>query len=247
MQRHGASAAKHLKMLGLFLVSALCLLSISLQDVRAAVMPGGNGGWLVVASRPSAPDAINTARGFAGRFPQTTVFQSNNGWFAISLGWMSQPDGNRYRAGLIASGAIPGDSYFHNGQRFQFAIWSATGVTGGASQSLFASTRISVQPAGTPAPAPSAQQAYVTGLDPTGDNFLSLRTGPGTRYREIVRMGMNTPLTILGRNGSWLNVALSDGRTGWAYGKYISTVPGYAVTPAPPTVAPAPVAPTAAA
>lgn len=243
MQRHGPSAAKYLTTFGLFLVSALCLISISLQDVRAAVMPGGSGGWLVVASRPSAPEAISTARGFAGRFPQTTVFQSNNGWFAISLGWMTQPDGNRYRASLIASGAIPGDSYFHNGQRFQFAIWSATGVTGGASQALFASTRIAALPSAPPAPAPSGQQAYVTGLDPTGDNFLSLRSGPSTRYREIVRMGMNTPLTILGRSGAWLNVALSDGRTGWAYGKYISTVPGYAATPAPATTAPAPVAP----
>ncbi|WP_434053206.1 MAG: caspase family protein [Roseibium sp.] len=239
MHRHGSSAAKHLTTTGLLLLSGLCLLVILLQDVRAAVMPGGNGGWLVVASRPSAPEAINTARGFASRFPQTTVFQSNNGWFAVSLGWMTQPDGNRYRASLISSGAIPGDSYFHNGQRFQFAIWSATGVTGGASQSLFASTRISAQPPGRPAPAPSAQQAYVTGLDPTGDNFLSLRTGPSTRYREIVRMGMNTPLTILGRSGAWLNVALADGRTGWAYGKYVASGPGYA----PATVAPAPVAP----
>lgn len=244
MHRHGASAVTHLKAIGLFLVSAVCLLFLSLQDTRAAVMPGGNGGWLVVASRPSAPEAINTARGFASRFPQTTVFQSNNGWFAVSLGWMTQPDGNRYRASLISSGAIPGDSYFHNGQRFQFAIWSATGVTGGASQSLFASTRISAQPPGRPAPAPSAEQAYVTGLDPSGDNFLSLRTGPSTRYREIARMGMNTPLTILGRSGTWLNVALSDGRTGWAYGKYVSSAPAYT---APPTVAPAPVAPATAA
>nr|WP_319386151.1 caspase family protein [uncultured Roseibium sp.] len=244
MHRHGASAATHLKATGFFLVTAICLLFLSLQDARAAVIPGGNGGWLVVASRPSAPEAINTARGFAGRFPQTTVFQSNNGWFAVSLGWMTQPDGNRYRASLISSGAIPGDSYFHNGQRFQFAIWSATGVTGGASQSLFASTRISAQPPGRPAPAPSAQQAYVTGLDPSGDNFLSLRTGPSTRYREIARMGANTPLTILGRSGTWLNVALSDGRTGWAYGKYVSSAPAYT---APPAVAPAPVAPAAAA
>lgn len=240
MHQHTNDALKHLKMVCILLLAITSLTVSIIQEAKAAVMPGGNGGWLVVASRPNASEAVNVARGYANRFPQTTVFQSNNGWFAITLGWMTQPGGNRYKANLQASGLIPGDSYFHNGQRFQFAVWSVTGITGSASQALLASTRITAGSGGSVSPPPAAQQAYVTGLDPTGDNYLSLRTGPSTRYQEIVRMGLNTPLTILGRSGSWLNVALADGRTGWAYGKYIASRPNYTPAPQTPTIAPSP-------
>ncbi|MEM9630014.1 MAG: caspase family protein [Pseudomonadota bacterium] len=242
MTGNGFIAARQTRFL---LVRAFLLLLLVLPAslASASVMPGGNGGWLVVASRPDAGAAIQVARGFAGRFPQTTVFQSNNGWFAVTLGWTTQPAGNTFKNRLIGSGSIPGDSYFHNGQRFQFVVWSATGVTGGASPTLFAATRLS---AGSPPAAPSPSlsgQAYVTGLDPRGDNFLSLRTGPSTRYQEIARLRENTPLTILGRSGSWLNVALQNGRSGWAYSKYIAATPNYpsASTPqAPPVAAPTP-------
>ncbi|WP_305984241.1 caspase family protein [Roseibium sp. MMSF_3544] len=243
MNQLGFRAARVLQAIAIVLTVLFWFSPASVRQAEAAVMPGGNGGWLVVASRPTAPDAINVARSYSNRFPQTTVFQSNNGWFAITLGWMTQPAGNRYKSSLLASGLIPGDSYFHNGQRFQFAVWSATGITGGASQALFASTRLNAGSGGGTVSPPTSQQGYVTGLDPRGDNFLSLRTGPSTRYREIARMGMNTPLTILGRSGSWLNVAMADGRSGWAYGKYVASTPGFAPQPTPPTVAPSPVTP----
>jgi len=237
------SARRFLTLALLFACFFATALSASLQ-ARAAVMPGGNSGWLVVASRPDTNSAIAVARGYATRFPQTTVFQSNNGWFAITLGWMRQPAGNSYKNSLISSGAIPGDSYFHNGQRFQFAVWSATGITGGLSQSLLSATALQRGPATGGVARPSAQ-AYVTGLDPRGDNYLSLRTGPSIRYQEIVRMGPNTPLTILGRQGSWLNVRLADGRSGWAYSKYVASLPSAPSTP--PVVSPQPTpAPTVA-
>ena len=218
---------------------ALCWVTpLAAPEARASVMPGGNSGWLVVASRPDANAAISVARGFASRFPQTTVFQSNNGWFAITLGWMRQPAGNSYKNSLVATGAIPGDSYFHNGQRFQYAVWSATGVTGSLSQALLSATAMQGGPVVNPGGYRPSAQAYVTGLNPRGDNFLSLRTGPGSRYQEIARMGPNTPLTILGRQGSWLNVRLTDGRSGWAYSKYVASVPS--APAAPPVVSPAP-------
>eukprot|EP00903_Cladosiphon_okamuranus_P001131 g1129.t1 len=222
-----------------------CLIDAEGIAARASVMPGGNSGWLVVASRPDANSAIAVARGFASRFPQTTVFQSNNGWFAISLGWMRQPAGNAYKTSLVSSGAIPADSYFHNGERFQYAVWSATGVTGGLSQALLTATALQGGGATGPAGYQQPSQAYVTGLNPRGDNFLSLRTGPGPRYQEVARMGPNTPLTILGRQGAWLNVRLTDGRSGWAYSKYVASLPSAPSVPL--TVSPQPTpAPTVA-
>jgi hypothetical protein len=62
----------------------------------------------------------------------------------------------------------------------------------------------------------------VTGLDPYGDNFLSLREGPGADYDEIERMGPGTQLQVIGRSGAWLRVRLDDGLEGWAFGRYIA-------------------------
>lgn len=62
---------------------------------------------------------------------------------------------------------------------------------------------------------------YVGGLNPAGDNFLALRTGPGSRFPMILPMGPGTFLTVIGRNGRWLNVELEDGTRGWAYDAYI--------------------------
>jgi len=62
---------------------------------------------------------------------------------------------------------------------------------------------------------------YVGGLNRAGDNFLALRTGPGSRFPMILPMGPGTELTVIGRDGRWLNVELPDGIRGWAYDAYI--------------------------
>lgn len=67
----------------------------------------------------------------------------------------------------------------------------------------------------------SARADYVGGLDPAGDNFLALRTGPGSGYPMILPMGPGTFVNVLRRNGKWLFVELEDGTRGWAYRSYI--------------------------
>lgn len=62
---------------------------------------------------------------------------------------------------------------------------------------------------------------YVGGLDPNGDNYLSLRSGPGSKHDEIRRMGPDTVVTIIERRGGWRRVQLEDGTEGWAFGTYI--------------------------
>lgn len=66
-----------------------------------------------------------------------------------------------------------------------------------------------------------ARADYVGGLNPAGDNFLALRTGPGSGYAMILPMGPGTFVTVLRRNGKWFFVELEDGTRGWAYGSYI--------------------------
>lgn len=76
----------------------------------------------------------------------------------------------------------------------------------------------------------SASADYVGGLNPNGDNFLALRSGPGTAYKVLRRLDPDTPVTVVARRGDWLRIELEDGTEGWAFGKYIlaGDAPGYA-------------------
>ena len=100
--------------------------------------------------------------------------------------------------------------------------------------------RLAVALAAAVAIAGSARADYVGGLDPSGDNFLSLRTGPGGDYPEIRRMGPATALQVLESSGGWRRVRLRDGTVGWAFGRYVypGDPPGMA-RPAPPPPPPA--------
>jgi uncharacterized caspase-like protein len=78
-----------------------------------------------------------------------------------------------------------------------------------------------------PAPEPKRQPPavenyhYVSGLDPQGDNFLALKSGPGVSYPRIATMGPDTLLKVVGSQGVWKQVMLLDGSTGWAHGNWI--------------------------
>lgn len=62
---------------------------------------------------------------------------------------------------------------------------------------------------------------YVCKLNPLGDNYLSLRSGPGTSYTEILRMGPNTSLRLMSKQDPWYYVQLRDGIDGWAHSQWI--------------------------
>lgn len=66
-----------------------------------------------------------------------------------------------------------------------------------------------------------ADAAYVCRLNPYGDNFLSLRTGPGSGFPEIARLGPNTGLSVLNGRGAWLRVQAEDGNVGWVFSRYV--------------------------
>ncbi len=61
----------------------------------------------------------------------------------------------------------------------------------------------------------------VRGLDPNGDNFLSVRTGPGTSYEEVDRIYNGNGVSICSQQGKWLRVKYGGGR-GWVFGKYVA-------------------------
>ena len=204
----------------LFVVTVGLVLLFTSQ-VYAAIQPGPGNGWLVVGSRDNSSAAVTFARQLSGRFPGVHVFLSSNGWYAITLGWMSIDAGNAYKDSLIGQGLIPGDSYFHNGQRYLSLHWSTTGLRGGSVAQVLSATGIG---AGAPVGGgnSSGQTGYVSGLSVSGDNYLSLRTKPSRRGREIARLRSNTQVSILGESSGWYNVELSNGQRGWAFGRYIT-------------------------
>ena len=71
------------------------------------------------------------------------------------------------------------------------------------------------------APAASADAAVVCRLDPYGDNYLSLRNGPGTDFPEITRLGPGTGLSIIDVAGAWLRVQTENGAQGFVSSRYV--------------------------
>jgi hypothetical protein len=61
----------------------------------------------------------------------------------------------------------------------------------------------------------------VRGLDVNGDNFLAVRTGPGTGFTEIDRLYTGNGVSICSQQGKWLQVKYGGG-SGWVYGKYVA-------------------------
>ncbi|WP_442679978.1 hypothetical protein ACSBM8_01870 [Sphingomonas sp. ASY06-1R] len=84
----------------------------------------------------------------------------------------------------------------------------------------------------------------VAGLDPKGDNYLSVQSGPGGKpYRQLDRVHTDQRLLVCEEKGMWLGVVYSKGhndadcgvtspraqraayrgpcRSGWVYRKYV--------------------------
>lgn len=87
----------------------------------------------------------------------------------------------------------------------------------------------------------------VTGLDPNGDNFLSVRSGPGGRpYREIDRVHTGDGLALCSRRNAWYGVVYGGPadacgvtrpvssprsykgpcRSGWVHSRYVRGIAG---------------------
>ena len=196
-------------------------------SARAAIYPSSGGVWLVVGSRDNPNTAIAYAKQLARTLPSVSVFHSNNGWYAITLGWTSRGAGNPVKNRLISSGQIAGDSYFHSGERFLRLIWSTSGVTGTNRSRVLNATRLIIAGRGnTPRPPKTDFSfngpGYVAGLANRHTSYLSFRTGPSTSRREMQRLKMDDEFEIIGYRGGWYNIRIPSGRTGWVYGRYVA-------------------------
>ena len=64
--------------------------------------------------------------------------------------------------------------------------------------------------------------ARVTGLDPNGDGFLAVRTGPGTQYRKIDELHNGAGVRPCERRGNWWGVYYGSPRKkGWVHNNWL--------------------------
>lgn len=69
--------------------------------------------------------------------------------------------------------------------------------------------------------------ATVTGLDPNGDGFLSVRAGPGTQFRKIDELYNGITVRPCAKQGSWWGVYYSQPRRkGWVHGNWLGNWAG---------------------
>ena len=85
-----------------------------------------------------------------------------------------------------------------------------------------------------------AGSGWVSGLNPRGDNYLSVRAAPTTRGRELARLGPGTDVIICDERGRWLGIVYGGGdcgtsspvaqrqpypgpcASGWVFDKYVT-------------------------
>lgn len=89
-----------------------------------------------------------------------------------------------------------------------------------------------------------ASNGEVVGLKKGGDNFLAVRSGPGTSHAKIDELGMSDAVYICAEDGDWYGIVYGDGdcgvtspinppslysgpcSSGWVHSRYVNVTAG---------------------
>ena len=64
--------------------------------------------------------------------------------------------------------------------------------------------------------------SVVSGLNPKGDGFLAVRTGPGTGFRKIDELHNGDDVRTCAKSGKWIGVYYGQPRRkGWVHGNWL--------------------------
>lgn len=73
----------------------------------------------------------------------------------------------------------------------------------------------------------------VAGLDPNGDGFLAVRSGPGTDFAKIGELREGDTVYACDARGPWIGIYLTDprggrpsGLGGWVHGRWLKPLAG---------------------
>lgn len=84
--------------------------------------------WLVISSRADEQEAISVAESFAATLGPAIVAQSNNGSFAVIVGFLSQAKAKQNLSALKSIHLVPPDSFLSLGQKFPRVVWASAGA-----------------------------------------------------------------------------------------------------------------------
>ena len=69
--------------------------------------------------------------------------------------------------------------------------------------------------------------SIVTGLNPSGDGFLAVRSGPGTEYGRIDELHNGDMVRTCAMEGQWVGVYYGEPRQrGWVHGNWLAHAAG---------------------
>ena len=127
--------------------------------------------------------------------------------------------------------------------RTALAIGMCAVVAGTSSTAVFAADRqVVLNDTGEDA----CSTGQVAGLDPNGDNFLAVRSGPGTRNRQIDTLHTGDLVAVCDQSGQWYGVVYGGSEcvggspeavtqngpyrgpcaSGWVFSKYVPIIAG---------------------
>jgi peptidoglycan hydrolase-like protein with peptidoglycan-binding domain len=79
--------------------------------------------WVQVEAQPTLGEAQDRVRAYAGEFEDVAGYYLESGWYGIVLGPYSEDDARRLLNRLLATGAIPDDSFLAFGNSFEQQFW----------------------------------------------------------------------------------------------------------------------------
>lgn len=71
--------------------------------------------------------------------------------------------------------------------------------------------------------------SLVVGLDPNGDNFLAVRSGPGKTYPKLDELHSGDEVRTCAVSGNWVGIYYDAGggrKNGWVHGSYLADLAG---------------------
>ena len=107
-----------------FLLIAFYPASVSTLQAQEQLTDGQT--YIQVSSHPTLQEAIDRASMFAPAFPQTTVFATSSGWFAVVIGVMDRIQAPVVISGLVAQSMVPNDTLSTVGKGYIQRVWPQT-------------------------------------------------------------------------------------------------------------------------
>jgi peptidoglycan hydrolase-like protein with peptidoglycan-binding domain len=96
---------------------------IGLIGLASGAAAQDDGVWVQVEAQPTLGDAQDRVRAWAGEFDDVAGYYLESGWYGIVLGPYAEDDARRLLNRLLATGAIPDDSFLAFGDNFEQQFW----------------------------------------------------------------------------------------------------------------------------